>query len=86
MPLGGSRNHKFKVKMAELLPIASERVSKPSDLGICAGTVASKGVSKPQDKGGEAGAFICCDQCQESFHPKALPRTIGGNTAIRLWR
>ena len=74
LPLGGSRNHKFKVKMAELSPIASERVSKQSDQGICAGTVASKGVLKPQDEGGEAEAFICCDQCQESFPSKSAAK------------
>ena len=37
--------------MAKLLPIASERVSKPSDQGICAETIASERVSKPQDQG-----------------------------------
>ena len=54
--------------------IASERVSKPSDQGECAGTIASERVSKPQDEDGEAGAFICCDQCQEYFPSKSAAK------------
>ena len=54
--------------------IASERVSKPSDQGECAGTIASERVPKPQDEDGEAGAVICCDQCQKYFPSKSAAK------------